>query len=200
MNKGELRHFLETVVGASLYGDMPGSMDDHFAAVISTANGYSANWPRLDTLGAENFQASQALRQKLMREYTGKRRHLGADGVIEGALLYPPEQDALNAARRYRQVVLTQSYTLGKDVFPETPVTFRYFRRASDQLYARLDGVAYATGEVISERPVYLDDVTSIDYRLGSAKTLIDPDLGFAAGGTYNPDYSPLLAYPTTYE
>lgn len=192
MNKGELRHFLETVVGASLYGDMPGAMDNYFSATIKTANGYSANWPALDTGGAEAFQQSQALRQTLMREYTGKRGHIRADGSIEAALLYPPRVDALAGARRYRQVVATQSYKMGKDVFAQTPVTFRYFRRPGEG-YSRLDGSAYSVGDVVTERPIHLGDPTSIDYRLGSAKTLIDPGRSFATGGTYNPDYSPLL-------
>lgn len=192
MAKGEFRHFLETVVGASLYGDMPGAMDRHFAARISTAQGYSANWPALDSQSASAFQASQALRQKLMREYTARRGHVRADGSLEADLIFPPANDALAGAARYRQVVATQSYTKGKDVFPETPVTFRYFRTPA-QAYAKLDGSAYALGEIITERPIHLDDPTSIDYRLGSAKTLIDPDTAFAAGGTYNPDYSPLL-------
>ena len=193
MAKGEFRHFLETVVGASLYGDMPGAMDQHFKARISTAQGYSANWPALDTQSASAFQASQAVRQKLMREYTARRGHVRADGSLEADLIFPPANDALAGAARYRQVVATQSYTKGKDVFPETPVTFRYFRTPA-QAYAKLDGSPYALGEIITERPIYLDDPTSIDYRLGSAKTLIDPDTAFAAGGTYNPDYSPLLA------
>lgn len=200
MNRGEFRHFLETVVGASLYGDMPEAMNRHFANQIKPANGYGAPWPgTLDTSSAEAFQAGQALRQRLMREFTARRAHLRADGSLEAALLFPPAQDALAAARRYRQVVATQSYTLGKDVFPETPVTFRYFRTPR-QAFTRLDGSAWATGEVIFERPVHLADPTSIDYRLGSAKTLIDEDKPYTAGGTYNPAYSPLLADPLRFE
>lgn len=192
MNKGEFRHFLDTVVGASLYGDMPPAMHRHFATRITKANGYSADWPALDSSGAAAFQASQALRQKLMREHTGRRGHLRADGSLEAELIFPPAADALAGARRYRQVVATQSYTKGKDVFPETPVTYRYFRQAG-QAYAKLDGSAYAVGEIVTERPIHLDDPASIDYRLGSAKTLIGPERPYADGGTYNPDYSPLL-------
>lgn len=105
----------------------------------------------------------------------------------------PATVGALVGARRYRQVVATQSYVNGKDVFPATPVTYRYFRRP-DQAYTRLDGSAYAAGDIVTERPVHLDDPASIDYRLGKAGTLIAPDRPFTAGGgTYNPDYSPLL-------
>lgn len=193
LGKGEMRHFLETVVGASLYGDMPGAMDTYFATVIKAAMGYGADWPTLDTTGAEAFQASQSLRQRLMREYTARRGHLRANGSLEASLIYPPAADALAGARRYRQVVVTQSYSKGKDVFAQTPVTFRYFRRAGDDPYGKLDGTAYAIGELVTERPVHLDDPTSIDYRLGKVKTLIDPGKAFAQGGTYNPGYAPLL-------
>ncbi len=198
LNKGEFRHFLETVVGASLYGDMPAAMDAHFATEIRIANGYTADWPALDASDANAFQTAQALRQKLMREFTGKRAHVRADSSIEASLLYPSANDALASAGRYRQVVVTQRYKLGKDVFPQTPVTYRYLRRAGDQPYARLDGTAYASGDIVTERPVHLGDPTSVDYRLGSAKTLIEKLL--ADGGTYNPDYLPLLEAPLRFE
>ena len=200
MNKGELRHFLETVVGASLYGDMPSAMDNYFSATIKTSSGYSADWPALLTTSADAFQEAQALRQKLMREYTGKRGHLRVDGSIEATLLYPPRNDALAGAGRYRQVVASQSYTQGKDVFPQTPVTFRYFRRSGDEPYTRLDGSAYSLGDIITERPVYLDNPASVDYRLGSVSTLIDPDKTFESGGTYNPSYVPVLEAPVRFE
>jgi hypothetical protein len=128
-----------------------------------------------------------------MREFTGRRAHLRADGSIEAALMFPPANDAIAAARRYRQVVVSQSYHQGKDVFPETPVTVRYFRRATDKPFGKLDGSAYALGEAITERPVHAANPASINYRLGSALTLIDPDVSVLDGATYNPDYSPLL-------
>ncbi len=199
LGKGEFRHFLETVVGASLYGDMPPSLNQYFATTIRVATGYSADWPQLDASSAAAMQASQRRRQALMREYTRRRGHLAADGSLQPNLLYPPAADALAGARRYRQVVATQSFRKGKDVFGETPVTYRYFRRA-DEGFARLDGLPYALGEVIVDRPVHLSDPASIDYRLGSAKTLIDPATAFAEGGTYNPGYLPLLEAPLRFE
>lgn len=196
---GEFRHFLENVVGISLYGDMPASVDSHLAATIRTSNGYSANWPNLDSSDAEVFLTGQALRQKLLREYTARRGHLNSDGSIAAALMLPPRSAAAAGAARYRQVVVTQSYTLGKDVFPSTPVTFRYLRRPTDA-FTRLNGTPYAAGEVITERPVHTENPAAIDYRLGSAKTLIDPSKTMADGGTYQPDYLPLLADPLSFE
>jgi hypothetical protein len=199
LGRGEFRHFLENVVGASLYGDMPASVDTHLAATIRRAAGYSADWPALDASGAESFLAGQALRQKLLREFTGRRGHLRSDGSVEAALLLPPKAAALAGAARYRQVVVTQSYTLGKDVFPATPVSFRYLRRGADA-FTHLDGTPYTTGEIITDRPVQRENSASINYLLGSAKTLIDPAKPYSAGGSYQPDYLPLLAEPLRFE
>ena len=195
LEKGEFRHFLDNVVGVSLYGDMPAAIERFLARVIQPANGYSAAWPTLDTASAASFQQSQALRQTLLREFTARGDYLTAEGAIRGELLYPPRDDALEAARRYRQVVATQRYVKGKDVFPETPVTFRYFREAGEG-FAHQDGRPYQVGEVITDRPIDLTNPALITYGVGIAETLIDPDRPFAEGGTYFPDYAPLLIEP----
>lgn len=199
LDKGEFRHFLDNVVGASLYGDMPAAIERFLAGAIQPANGYSAAWPALDTASAAGFQRSQALRQTLLRELTVRGGYLDADGAIRGELLYPPKDDALAAARRYRQVVVTQRYAKGKDVFPTTPVTFRYFRQGEEG-FAHQDGQPYQVGEVIADRPVDLENPASITYGVGNAKTLIDPDKPFEAGGTYFPEYVPLLVEPLRFE
>ncbi|SEA54123.1 type II secretion system protein C [Thiothrix caldifontis] len=198
LGKGELRYFLETVVGASLYGDMPQAVEKVLGQHIRAANGYSADWPALDTTSADSFQQAQALRQTLMREFTAKGGHLETDGTIKGGLLYPPERDALAAAARYRQVVVSQRYTKGKDVFPETPVTFRHFRDPSEPL-TRVDGTPYQTGEIVTERPIEQDNPASLTYRAGNSATQIDDSKPYPAGN-YNPDYLPLLQFPLQYE
>lgn len=198
LDKGELAYFLETVVGASLYGDMPPAIETALKTEITVERGYAENWPELDTSSAEAFIAAQALRQALMREFTAQGAHLSAEGSIKGCLLYPPEDDALAAAARYRQVVVTQRYNLGKDVFSETPVTFRHFRKQSDAL-TRLDGTSYQTGEIITERAVNKDDPTSFNYLVGSTLTGIDETRPYPEGN-YNPDYLPLLKAPLEYE
>ena len=192
LSKGEFRHFLDNVVGVSLYGDMPAAIERFLSAVIQPANGYAAAWPALNTAGAAAFQQSQALRQSLLRQLTARGGYLTADGAIRGELLYPSKNDALAAARRYRQVVVTQRYVKGKDVFPETPVTYRYFRE-SEEGFNHQDGQAYQVGEVITDRPVDTENPALITYGVGIAETLINPDLPFASGGTYFPNYVPLL-------
>lgn len=188
---GELRYFLETVVGASLYGDMPASIETWLAQEIRQAQGYSADWPPLDQLNASAFQQAQALRQRLMRELTAKGKHLQVNGNIQGVFLYPPQQESLAAAARYRQVVVTQRYHLGKDVFATTPWAYRHFRESAEAV-TKADGTAYQLGELITERAVELDDPASFTYRAGNTRTGIDDSKPYPMGN-YNPEYSPLL-------
>ncbi len=199
LGKGEFRHFLDNVVGTSLYGDMPLAIERFLMATIQPARTYSSAWPLLDSTSAAGFQRSQAERQKLLREFTARGEYLNARGRIRGELLYPPRQDALAAASRYRQVVVTQRYTQGKDVFAATPVTYRYFREGEEG-FTHQDGRPYQLGEVITDRPVDTENPAAITYGLGIAATLIDPDKPFTEGGTYFPDYVPLLIEPLQFE
>ncbi|MCP5158792.1 MAG: hypothetical protein H6975_05140 [Gammaproteobacteria bacterium] len=197
--KGEFRHFLDNVVGVSLYGELPPAIERFLVDVIQPVNGYTAAWPALDTSSAAAFQDRQALRQRLLRELTARGDYLTTAGVIRGEWLYPPRKEALAAARRYRQVVVTQRYVKGKEVFPETPVTYRYFREDGEG-FAHQDGRPYQLGEVITDRPVDRENPALITYGVGIAQTLVDPDLPFAQGGTYFPNYLPLLAEPLRFE
>ena len=138
------------------------------------------------------------MRQRLLRELTAKKAYLSAQGWVQGELLYPPQQAALAAAARYRQVVVTQRYHLGKDVFAETPLSYRHYRLPSEAL-SKLDGTPYQTGEVITERPIENDDPSSLTYRAGNSATLIDASRPYPQGN-YNPDYLPLLRAPVHYE
>ncbi|HNW78825.1 MAG TPA: hypothetical protein PKH28_07925, partial [Candidatus Competibacteraceae bacterium] len=46
------------------------------------------------------------------------------------------------------------------------------------------------------DRPVDVQNPAVMTYGVGIVETLIDPDKPCAAGGTYWPDYVPLLAEP----
>ncbi len=189
--QGEFKFFLDHVVGASLYGDMPDMMENFLATRIHTDNGYSANWSVLDTSSADSLLASQKQRLRLMREFTQRGGYLDAQGHIQAALLYPSQSDSLAAAARYRQVVVTQRYDFGKDVFPNTLFTFRYYRRPQDA-FSHQDGRDYEFGEVMTDRPIDTE-AASFTYGFGDSLTLIDEHLPFAQGGTYYADYVPLL-------
>ena len=191
-NKGEYRLFLEHVVGANLYGEMPTSIEVFLADHIRTEKGYSSNWLAIDTSSAQGYRSSNLERQKLLREMTVKGDYVNADGHIHASLFYPPKADALAGAGRYRQVVVSQRYTLGKDVFAQTPHTFKAYRAANDQPL-KLNGQPHAFGEVIRERSVEQDNPASVTYRAGDSLTEINPDLPFEQGGTYWPDYRPFV-------
>lgn len=191
-NKGEYRLFLEHVVGANLYGEMPTSIEVFLADHIRTEKGYSSNWLAIDTSSAQGYRSSNLERQKLLREMTAKGDYVNADGHIHASLFYPPKADALAGAGRYRQVVVSQRYTLGKDVFAQTPHTFKAYRAANDQPL-KLNGQPHAFGEVIRERSVEQDNPASVTYRAGDSLTEINPDLPFEQGGTYWPDYRPFV-------
>ncbi|MEW6512640.1 MAG: hypothetical protein AB1443_01420 [Pseudomonadota bacterium] len=179
--KGEFAIFLDHVVGASLYGDMPASMEQFFAREIP---GWPALEPAIAAGHVENLLAAQQSRQRLMRAFTARGGHLDRQGRILHDLLVPPEADALESARRYRMVVTTQRYDFGKDVFAATPFTFRYFRRTKDG-FTHQSGRLYAIGEVITDRPVN-DNPGDFTYGIGIVPTLIEDD-------TLVTDYVPLL-------
>ncbi|MBD3787691.1 MAG: hypothetical protein IE922_12120 [Sphingomonadales bacterium] len=183
MAKGEFAHFLEHVVGVNLYGVMPASVEAFLAQQIRKDRGYSADWPALATDTAETYVATQRQRAALLKELTARGDHLDTDGNLAGALLYPPQSAALEAARRYRMVVSTQRYDFGKDVFAETPVTYRYFREAATA-FPHQDGTPYRVGEIVIDRPID-EDRTSLTWGIGIAPTEI----------TASPDYQPILDY-----
>lgn len=183
MAKGEFAHFLENVVGASLYGDMPTSVEAFLLGEIRAENGYSADWPALETASAEVYVETQRLRARLLKALTANGAYQDAEGNLAGALLYPPQSAALEAARRYRMVVATQRFDFGKDVFPETPVTFRYFREP-ETAFAHQDGRPYNAAEIVVDRPID-EDRTSLTWGVGIAPTEI----------TDSPDYQPILDY-----
>jgi len=179
--EGEFAHFLKTVVGVSLYGDMPASVEAYLADRIARDRAYAADWPALDTTSAEGYLAAQSLRAALLRAFTAKREHLDADGNLSGAFLYPTADAAREGARRYGMVVASQSFDFGKDVFAQTPVTYRYFRTPATA-FAHQDGRPYAIGEIVTDRPIDTDR-TSLTWGVGVAET----------GVTDSPDYQPLL-------
>jgi hypothetical protein len=191
-NMGEYRKFLNHVVGASLYGDMPKSMENYLKNTITKANGYSDDFAELAFESTEVLKNIQALRLQLIREFTAKKAYLTTEGYIQAPLLYPTLEESLEGAKRYRKVVATQRYTLGKDYFGETLFTYKYYRDANSS-FTHIDGTPYSFGETITDRPFHTEE--TILWGVGKIETLIDKE-----GNNYDAEYLPIFKYPQEYE
>jgi len=191
-NIGEFRKFLNHVVGASLYGDMPKSMESYLQTAITKTNGYANDFPSIKLESVEQLQSIQKQRLKLTREYTNKKDYLTAEGFIQAPLLYPTLDESLATAKGYRKVVATQRYTKGKDYFGKAPFTYRYYRDKKNG-FTHIDGKPYVFGEVITDRPYHTEE--TILKGVGKISTLIDEE-----GDNYDEEYMPLFKYPQTFE
>ncbi len=191
-NEGEFGYFLKHVVGANLYGVMPQSMEAFLIQTIKKENGYSDDWKTLDLEKPSELQAHHRLHVTLMGEFVAKKGYITQEGFIHPRLLYPTAEEALQGAMGYRKVVATQRFTKGKDVFAQTPFTFRYFREAKEA-YTHLNGTAYDQGEIITDRPIETEAV--LTQGVGVAKTLINEN-----DALYDGEYMPLFTYPLRFE
>ncbi|DAB29740.1 MAG TPA: hypothetical protein CFH84_07985 [Sulfurimonas sp. UBA12504] len=191
-NIGEYRKFLSHVVGASLYGDMPSSMEVYLKNSITQANGYSADFPALAFENVTQLKEIQETRLTLIREFTAKKEYLTQEGYIQAPLLYPTLEESLKTAQGYRKVVKTQRFTKGKDYFGKTIFTYKYYRDANES-FTHIDGTAYEFGETITDRPYHTEE--TILLGVGKVPTLIDEN-----GDNYDPEYLPIFSYPQQYE
>jgi nitrate reductase cytochrome c-type subunit len=191
-NIGEYRKFLNHVVGASLYGEMPNSMELYLQNEITEANGYSRDFPALEFNTTQELKSIQQNRLELMREYTGKKAYLTDEGFIQSALLYPTLTESLDSAKNYRKVVATQRYTKGKDYFGTTLFTYRYYRD-TNETYTHIDGTPYSLGETITDRPYHTEE--TILRGVGMVPTLIDEN-----SQNYDSEYLPIFKYPQEFE
>lgn len=189
---GEYRKFLNHVVGASLYGDMPESMENFLKSRITTQNGYSDNFPALEFENSQELKNIQTMRLRLIREFTAKKEYLTQEGNIEAPLLYPTLQESLNTARGYRKIVATQRFEKGKDYFGKALFTYKYYRDENTS-YTHIDGTPYGFGELITDRPYHTEE--TILRGVGKIPTLIDEN-----GDNYDGEYLPILKYPQEFE
>ena len=190
--QGEFGYFLKHVVGANLYGVMPASMEAFLMETITKEHGYSDDWYTLDLSNPSVLVDQQRLHVKLMNEFVNRKAYLTQEGFIHPRLLYPTDKEALKGAIGYRKVVATQRFTLGKDVFAQTPFTYRYFR-VGKETYTHLDGTPYHIGEIITDRPI--EKEATLTEGAGIVETLIDEN-----DASYDGEYLPLLNYPLVYE
>jgi hypothetical protein len=191
-NIGEFRYFLNHVVGASLYGDMPKLMEKFLKEKITIINGYSDNFPELKFDNVEVLRKAQEKRLKLIREFTKRKDYLTKDGYIQSSLIYPSFNNSLESIEGYRKIVATQRYKYGKDYFENTPFTFKYYRDKENS-FNHISGKPYELGEIITDRPY--DKSETILKGVGNVLTLIDED-----GDNYDSEYLPLFKYPLIFE
>lgn len=189
---GELRYFLDHVVGASLYGEMPKSMQAYLGSAITQKRGYSADFPSLRFDDAQTLKSIQKQRLQLMRDFTKRGDYLTEENTIQGALIYPTFQESMVKAKMYRRVVATQRYTKGKDYFGKVIYPYRYYRDKNES-FTHSDGRPYKHADVITDRPY--DRSESMNKGVGNTLTLIKED-----GGNYDAEYLPLLSYPLRYQ
>ena len=165
---GELGYFYYTVVGADLYGVMPGeveseirdyAMRENLAAELNLDHSLDeiSDDAALRFLGKGERQSRLQERQAIMRHYAASGEYLYFDAqadeyYIKGSIFYPSVETMHRNIQMYRSIVLDQSYNLGKDVFgaePEhVPFTFR-----SDGTVFDMDGAIIPVGAVITSRP-----------------------------------------------
>jgi len=189
---GEMRYFLNHVVGASLYGDMPSSMEQFLTQTITKKRGYSDDFLALKFNSPQELNHIQNSRLNLMREFSEKKEHLTTDGYIQPSLLYPTKTEALEMAKNYRKVVATQRFTKGKDYFGKTLFTFKYYRDEANK-FTHINGKNYHFGETITDR-TYTND-NSILQGVGNTSTLI-----YEKGDNYDREYMPILKSPLAFE
>lgn len=191
-NIGEFRYFLNHVVGASLYGDMPELMEDYLSSNIKKENGYKEDFPKLEFTSVSVFNKIQKTRQELMREFTKNKDYLTKDGFIQEELIYPSLKHIQKNIEGYRKIVSTQRYRYGKDYFEKIPFSFRYYRDKKNG-FTHIDGKEYNFAEVITDRPY--DRSETILKGVGNVLTLIDEN-----SDNYDSEYLPLFKYPMFFE
>jgi len=165
---GEQEHFYYTVVGADLFGIMPGEIKSELKDYanrnrldrkLDLKNPLEDifNDAKLKMVPKDQRKALLLERAAIMRHYAASRAYLYHDpetdrDYIKGNIYYPSKETMEANIAGYRRIVLDQSFNLGKNVFgtqPEAiPFTFR-----SDGTVRNGMGELIPLGQVIDSRP-----------------------------------------------
>ncbi|MBN2032494.1 MAG: hypothetical protein JW836_04395 [Deltaproteobacteria bacterium] len=221
---GERGFFYHVVVGADLYGVMPGEVADELrafaagkAASLDLKQDVSAIFDdeKLKRMGKSLRKDHLQERQKVMRAFVADSGYLKHDEktgnlYVKANLLYPYEVTMKRNIQLYRKIVLDQSFNLGKDVFgsekEHVPFTFR-----SDGTTRDAEGKIIPVGEIITSRPfndegkgitptgiVAVNDKGEPVDREGKVVDLKrEPEKAaghISTGGTFEPMYNPILS------
>ena len=222
MNMGEFGYFLYSVVGADLYGVMSSEIVAELKKFVTNEKiitKYNLEVLFDDSkLKNSNKQIRHEIlkeRQKIMRYYAETGAYLKYNEefdkfFIKGNIFYPSVATMKNNIKLYRQIVLDQSFNLGKDVFgterDNVPFTFR-----SDGEISDASGKIISAGDIIKSRPFDKDGVGTtptgivkvnsdgepIDIFGGVIdieKNPEDAEGHISSGGTFDMEYNPILS------
>lgn len=221
---GEMGFFYKVVVGADLFGVMPQEVADTLKAFAAKNPDKAVLDKEVDAvlddsllthMPGEERKLHLTERQKLMRSFVDEKAYLapaenGDDLFILGRLLYPTETTMKTNLQLYRQIVLDQSFNLGKEVFGSeeghVPFTFR-----SDGSTKNAQGEVIPLGEIISSRPFDEDGegttptgIVAVDEDgepVDAEGNAVDMDEApekivghISTGGSFEPLYNPILS------
>jgi hypothetical protein len=221
---GELGYFYYVVVGADLYGIMPAEITEalrNYSAVhrqdLNLIHSPDAifNDDRLKNMAADERRAHLLDRRKVMQAFVADLAYLTQNqntkrSYVKGTLLYPTRQTMKTNIHLYRQIVLDQSFNLGKDVFgSETgnvPFTFR-----SDGTVKDAAGRIIPVGGIITSRPFDEEGIgitptgivrvnergEPVDEDGRPVDIATDPECAvghISTGGTFDTLYNPILS------
>jgi hypothetical protein len=223
-DSGEFGFFYKVVVGADLFGIMPDEVANELRAYAKNKGGSLQPEEDLDAIlddhGLIEMPRDQrknllTKRQQLMRSFVNDRAYLAKtegseDPCIKGTLFYPSESTMKKNLHLYRQIVLDQSFNLGKDIFGSeeghVPFSFR-----SDGTVKNIKGEIIPAGEIITSRPhdkggqgTTPTGIASVDQDgnlAGTDGNPVDIDASpekvaghLSTGGTFEPFYNPILS------
>jgi hypothetical protein len=225
MNMGEYGYFLYSVVGADLYGVMPEEIKDELINYIAK-NNIATKIPieiifddnRLKNQKKTERYAVLKERQRIMRMYAESGAYLNYDEredkyFIKGNIFYPSINTMKNNIKLYRQIVLDQSFNLGKDVFGSESENVSFTFR-SDGEVRNEKGKIIPISNIITSRP-YKDDGVGytptgivavnkdgepIDINGNVVDIVENPEkvVGhISTGGTFDMEYNPILSNRT---
>ncbi len=221
---GELGFFFKVVVGANLYGVMPDEIARELKRYAS-AKGAALdlnhtvddifNQTLLSNMPKEERKAHLLERRRTMNAFVEERAYLREHGesgklYVKGSLFYPSQDTMKRNIQLYRQIVLDQSFNLGKDVFgsenDNVPFTFR-----SDGTVKNAQGDIIPVGEIIASRshdaygqgitPTGIVAVNEAGEPVDASGSPVDLELNpekvaghISTGGTFEAMYNPILS------
>jgi hypothetical protein len=168
IDMGELEYFYYSVVGADLFGVMPGEIKTELLAYVNANNlekelqlktdlALIFDDDKLKATPKEKREGILQERAKIMRHYAKSRSYLyydqdAGEHFIKGNIFYPTGKTMKANIAGYRRIVLDQSFNLGKNIFGTQPQAIPFTFR-SDGTVKDGENRLIPVGAVITSRP-----------------------------------------------